>query len=86
MTTCAEVEPDSAEEVVADEPVEVPDGQLETAVLQLQPSDALEDERVVPGRVAVASDQRALVRRRASPVRQQATAQHVVSAHWFTAK
>jgi len=71
--TCAEVETDAAEEVVADEPVVVPDGQLDAAVLELGPADALEHERVVPRRVAVAPHHRTLVRRRARAVRQQAT-------------
>jgi len=35
IATCAEVKPDSAEEVVADKPVEVPDGEFQTAILQL---------------------------------------------------
>ena len=73
--TCAEVKSDAAEEVVADESVKVPDGQLNAAVLELEPGDVLEDERVVPGRVAVASDDRALVRRSTRTVRQQTTAQ-----------
>ena len=72
MVTCAEVESHSAEEVVADEPVVVPDGQLDAAVLELHPPDALEHERVVPRRVTVAPDHRTLVRRRARTVGQQA--------------
>ena len=63
VMTCAEAESDTSEEVVADEAVEVPDGELEAAVLQFLPPDALEDERVVPGRVAVATDDRTLVSR-----------------------
>ena len=73
MPTCAEVESDSAEEVVADEPVEVPDGQLDAAILQLRPAHGVEHERVVPGGVAVAPQHRALVRRASRPLRQQAT-------------
>ena len=69
--TCAEVQSHSAEEVVADQSVEVPDGQLHAALLQLQPRDALEDERVVPGRITAASDDRTLVSGRTRTIRQQ---------------
>jgi len=61
MMTCAEVKSDAAEKVVADESVEVPDGQLDAAVLQFEPRDALEDEGVVPRGITVAPDDRAPV-------------------------
>jgi len=61
MMTCAEVKSDAAEKVVADESVEVPDGQLDAAVLQFEPRDAFEDEGVVPRGITVAPDDRAPV-------------------------
>lgn len=61
MLTCTEAKSDAAEKVVADESIKVPNGQLDAAVLQLEPGDILEDESVVPRRVTVASDDRTLV-------------------------
>jgi len=84
MMTCAEVKSHATKEVVADESVEVPDGQLHTAVLELDPGEALEDERVVPGRVTVALNDGTLVCGRARSIRQQATAHHIITEHTCT--
>jgi len=62
IMTCAKVKSDAAKKVVADESVKVPDGQLNTAVLELQPSDTLKDKCVVPGWIAGAFDDWALMR------------------------
>lgn len=55
MVTCSEVKSDTAQEVVADKTVKVPDGQFNTTVLELDPRDALKDEGMVPRRVTGAS-------------------------------
>jgi len=82
--TCAKVKSNAAKEVVTNETIKVPDGQFNTAVLELQPSDALEHKRVIPGRVTVAFDDGALVCRRPRSIRQQTTtARHNATEHLY---